>query len=239
MISKLFLWPRTVAFYLFIVLWTIIWSTLVILMVPFVPKHKSHSICVRIWAIVSINLCKVICGISWRVEGADNIPQNPCIIASNHQSPWETFFLQVLFSPQSTVIKEELLSIPFFGWAFKRLSPIPINRKDSRSAIQQVIEKGTESLAMNYWVLIFPEGTRHRWPRLGRINRGTAALARHAEADVLPLAHNAGRFWPADRWLKVPGEIVVKIGAPISSSDKSTLEMTNEIKEWLSSNLPH
>ncbi|MCL6268552.1 1-acyl-sn-glycerol-3-phosphate acyltransferase [Sansalvadorimonas sp. 2012CJ34-2] len=237
--KELLLWPRTILFYIVITLWTILWSILIITTVPFIPKHKCHPFFVRNWAIVSINLCRYICGITWRVEGVDNIPDKPCIIASNHQSPWETFFLQVLFSPQSTVIKEELLSIPFFGWAFKRLSPIPINRKDSRSAIQQVIEKGTDSLNENYWVLIFPEGTRHRWPKLGRINRGTAALARHSEACVLPLAHNAGRYWPADKWLKRPGEITVRIGPAISSTDKSTLELTNEIKDWLGTYLPH
>ena len=239
MIKNMFLWPRTILFYILISLWTILWSTLIIITVPFVPKHKSHSFFVRNWAVVTVNLCRIICGITWRVEGVDNIPDQPCIIASNHQSPWETFFLQVLFSPQSTVIKEELLSIPFFGWAFKRLSPIPINRKDSRSAIQQVMEKGTESLNNNYWVLIFPEGTRHRWPKLGRINRGTAALSRHSEASILPLAHNAGRYWPADKWLKKPGEIIVRIGPAISPEGKSTLELTNATKEWLTSNLPH
>ncbi len=137
------------------------------------------------------------------------------------------------------MIKKELFLIPFFGWAFKRLNPIAIDRKERRSALQQVMEKGKECLDDNYWVVIFPEGTRHKWPGTGRFTRGAASLALHAEVPVLPIAHNAGRYWPADRWLKTPGEITLRIGPVIESINKEMPDLTDDVRAWVVEHQPH
>ena len=231
-------WLRTILFYIVWVLWTFIWCTFVIFAVYFVPKYKRHAFVIRTYCVVSLFFSKSICGINWRVEGEENIPDEPCVVASNHQSPWETFLVQILFTPQSTVIKKELLAIPFFGWAYKKVNPIAIDRKDGRSALQQVIEKGKAALEDKHWVAIFPEGTRKRWPEVGRFTRGTASLASYAGVPVLPMAHNAGRCWPAHKWLKTPGEIVVRIGPPIESKDKEIPDLTDEVRAWVVANKP-
>ncbi|WP_165767224.1 lysophospholipid acyltransferase family protein [Parendozoicomonas haliclonae] len=202
------------------------------------PVRSRHPFFIKNFCVVSLFLCRWICGIRWKVEGLENVPDKACVVASNHQSPWETFFVQMLISPQSTVIKKELFSVPFFGWAFKRLNPIAIDRKERRSAMQQVMDKGKVCLDDDYGVVIFPEGTRHHWPEVGRFTRGAATLAQHANVPVLPIAHDAGRFWPTFTLKKTPGEITVRIGPVIDSQNKPIDQLTSEVRDWVVANHP-
>ena len=238
MITTCFNALRSFVFYVLWTLWTIPWCSLIILIVYFFPAHSRHGIFVKTWARVTMLLCRYIIGITVKVEGRENIPEHACVVASNHQSPLETFFLQVLFSPQSTVIKKELFYVPFFGWAFMTLNPIAINRKERRSAMQQVKEKGSKCLKDDYWVLIFPEGTRKPWPEIGKYTRGAVTLAKHAQVPVLPVVHNAGKFWPTDRWLKTPGEVVVRIGQPLDNPDDNSATITKQMRDWAIENNP-
>ncbi len=238
MIQTLFHWFRTLVFYVLWIGFAIPWCTMIVFVVYFAPKHSRHKLFIKPFCAVSVYLCKWICGISWTLEGKENVPEHSCVVASNHQSPWETFFLQMMFAPQRTVVKKELLSIPFFGWALKRLNPIAINRNDRRASLKQVKEQGAQALSDNYWVVIYPEGTRYAWPEIGRFTRGAASLAQHAKKPVLPIVHNAGRLWPAFSFLKRPGNIVIKIGPVISSQDKSIPALTDEVRNWVEANQP-
>ena len=105
---------------------------------------------------------KVLCGVNWNVRGIENIPSTPFVIAANHQSPWESFFLQTLFIPTSSIIKKEILMIPFFGWAIARLEPISINRKRKIEGLRKIIEIGGARIKEGYAILVFPEGTRKK-----------------------------------------------------------------------------
>ena len=89
-----------------------------------------------------LKVLNVLCGISWNKRGIENLPNTPFVIAANHQSPWESFFLQTLFIPTSSIMKKEILMIPFFGWAIARLKPISINRKMKIESLKRVIEMG-------------------------------------------------------------------------------------------------
>jgi 1-acyl-sn-glycerol-3-phosphate acyltransferase len=141
-------------------------------------------------------LTKVFLNIHVDVKGAENVPERPCVIVSNHQSTWETFFLSAYFEPLSQVLKRELLYVPFFGWAMAMLRPIAIDRDNPKAALKQVASKGDELLKDNVWVLIFPEGTRVPYGQIGKFSRSGSALAVNADLPVLPIAHNAGKFWP-------------------------------------------
>ena len=121
---------RSALFYLVLVISTIIWASLVIVIGPLLPFRKRYVFAITWWTRFITWALSVCCNISYRVEGLENIPPQACIIYSKHQSTWETFFLQTLFYPQATVIKQELLSIPFFGWGFSMVSPIAIDRSD-------------------------------------------------------------------------------------------------------------
>ncbi|MBF0779452.1 lysophospholipid acyltransferase family protein, partial [Streptococcus cuniculi] len=79
----------------------------------------------------------VFLGIRFEVKGAENVPDQPCVILSNHQSTWETFFLSAYFSPLSQVLKRELLYVPFFGWAMAMLRPIAMDRDNRWDRVSQ------------------------------------------------------------------------------------------------------
>ena len=236
-VANTFSFIRTIVFYFSLAVWTVFWAMLMILFIyPFRFKLR-HRIFVKTWAIVSVYLCRLICGIRWEVKGRENIPDTPCVIISNHQSTWETFFLQTLLTPQTQVIKQELLKVPFFGWAFKKIKPIAINRKDARQALQQVRDQGKAALEHNVWVLIFPEGTRTSPGEPGKFSRGGAGLAKAAKVDILPIAHNAGVFWPNDSWFKRPGTIQVEIGPVVRTEPLSVAEVNDATRNWIAGSL--
>ncbi len=228
---------RTAIFYLSLAVWTVTFPTLMLLIIWLIPFRSRHKLLVHTWSKVAIVLCRVICGVSWKVYGKENIPKRPCVIISNHQSTWETFFLQTLISPQIQVLKQELLSIPFFGWALRTTKPIAIDRKDPRGAMQKVRKQGKESLNKKLSVLIFPEGTRNPVGKLGKFSRGGASLACTSGVDILPIAHNAGKHWPNKDWIKKPGTIEVHIGEVITTEGKGPAEATNEARNWIAATL--
>ena len=223
---------RTILLYLALTVWTVCWSSFMLIALPLIPFRKRH-ILVKIWGHVTIALTRWIAGVKWKIKGKENIPDTPCVIVSNHQSSWETFFLQTLFTPQTQVIKKSLLNIPFFGWAFRLIKPIAIDRDDPRRSLQQIVEQGKQALEDNVWVLIFPEGTRVPNGKLGKFSRGGINLARKAERNILPVAHNAGSCWPNTSWIKRPGTITVHIGKEISIEDKTPAHLNNESRQWI------
>ncbi|MCY4473785.1 MAG: lysophospholipid acyltransferase family protein [Kistimonas sp.] len=228
---------RSFLFYVLWILYGVPWCLWVILAAPCTRSVQArHRYLAQPFCRMTVVLCRLCCGIRWALEGAEHITARPCVIVSNHQSPWETFFLQTLASPQTTVIKKELLQIPFFGWAFRVLDPIPIDRKEAHSSLQQVVKAGKKSLERNQWVMIFPEGSRHPWPETGRFNRGAAFTAQAAGAPVVPVVHDAGRYWPSGRWIKRPGTVRVKVGPALDSQASSAAELTQQLREWIQEN---
>ncbi|OED43435.1 glycerol acyltransferase [Endozoicomonas sp. (ex Bugula neritina AB1)] len=223
---------RTILFYIALATWTIGWSTFMLIALPLMPFRKRHRL-VKYWGHVAMFLCKYITGIRWEVKGRENIPKTPCVLISNHQSTWETFFFQTLITPQTQVIKKSLLSIPFFGWAFSLTKPIAINREDARKSLQQIALQGKEALEHGVWVLIFPEGTRNPNGSLGKFSRGGINLARKAECNILPIAHNAGSCWPNSSWIKKPGTIQIHIGEEITVANKTPAQITDESRSWI------
>ena len=223
---------RTLLFYLMLAVWTVGWSSLLLIALPLIRFRKRHAL-IKVWGIVAIYLCRLITGIRWEVTGRENIPDTPCVLVSNHQSTWETFFLQTLFSPQTQVVKKSLLGIPFFGWAFRLIKPIAIDRDNPRRSLQQIVEQGKLALEHKVWVLIFPEGTRNEHGKLGSFSRGGVNLARKSGCDILPIAHNAGCYWPNSSWVKKPGTIHIHIGCAISTEGKTPAEVNNESRQWI------
>lgn len=187
------------------------------------------------WARMMVKAAELLCGIRYRVVGRDNIPDEPCIILANHQSAWETFCFQLIFPPQVWVLKRELLWIPFFGWGLAMLAPIAIDRGSGARALRQTYEQGKDRLARGFWIVIFPEGTRTSPGELRPYQSGGAWLAKKTGAKVVPVAHDAGRCWPRNAWLKRPGTITVKIGAPIAPEAMSVDELGTQVERWIRS----
>lgn len=212
---------------------TVVWSVLVMLFSPAMPYRTRFNFAIGIYARVINRLLFLICQIEVDVIGRENIPENPCIIYSKHQSTWETFFLQTLFVPQCQVIKRELLMIPFFGWAFSLLAPIAIDRSKRREAMTQVLEQGEQRLNDGIWILIFPEGSRIPPGQRKPFTRGGATLAQATGRPLLPIAHNAGLHWPNNQFLKYPGKIRLVIGQPVPPQGVAVEQLTAQAEQWI------
>ncbi|MBB3169816.1 1-acyl-sn-glycerol-3-phosphate acyltransferase [Simiduia aestuariiviva] len=179
----------------------------------------------------------VTCGVQYELKGLEHLPKQPSVILANHQSAWETLVLQYLFQPASTVLKKELLNIPFFGWCLRAMEPIAIDRKNPREALRAVKKDGVDRLASGNHVLIFPEGTRKVPGKLGTFARSGADIACAGEYDVIPVAHNAGICWPAHQWIKRPGKVTLTVGPAITTANKNSKAVTEEARAWIAAQL--
>jgi 1-acyl-sn-glycerol-3-phosphate acyltransferase len=175
------------------------------------------------------------CGLRHMLRGEENIPAQPTIIFCKHESAWETLALQRYFTPQVWVIKRELLWIPFFGWGLATLRPIAIDRGSGRAGLEQILNQGRERLEDGCWVVIFPEGTRVAPGERRRYRQGGALLAESTRSPVLPVAHNAGDFWPRNSFIKYPGTIELRIGPLIDTTERSANEINRMAEDWIES----
>jgi 1-acyl-sn-glycerol-3-phosphate acyltransferase len=188
----------------------------------------------KIWVQTLLWAAKVCCGITHEVEGLENLPQDrAAIVLSNHQSAWETVAFRQFLPIHTTLLKRSLLWIPFGGWALATLKPIAIDRKNQREALKILMEQGTSALNEGLWVVVFPEGTRTAPGEDKRFSAGGAMLAHKTGYPVIPLAHNAGEVWPRYSFLKYPGVIKVKIGAPIEVEGKKAKEINELAENWV------
>jgi 1-acyl-sn-glycerol-3-phosphate acyltransferase len=216
---------RAVGFYIGYVIVTIIWGSLSVLVAWLFPFRFRFYFVIGCWTRMVLAWLRVCCGIRVRVNGRQHIPREPCIVFVKHESTWETLFIQTLFAPQATLVKRELLHIPFFGWAFRLLRPIAIDREDPRGALRTLINEGKARLDQGIWVALFPEGTRVPLGESRAFQIGGAALAESSGRPVLVVAHNAGQFWPAHRLGKRSGTIVVEVCAPIDTTGRRRKEI--------------
>ncbi|MCU7939475.1 MAG: 1-acyl-sn-glycerol-3-phosphate acyltransferase [gamma proteobacterium symbiont of Bathyaustriella thionipta] len=210
-------------------------TTIFLIVYPIPYKYRSRLI--SSWSRVTLSVLSFICGLKFEISGHENIPEKPCIIFCKHQSTWETMALQLLFTPQVWILKRELLWIPFFGWTLASMKSIAIDRSSSKKALKQVVEQGTQRLNEGNWVVIFPEGTRTRPGDKPNYKVGGAMLANQSKFDVLPIAHNAGEFWPKGQYVKKAGTIKMVIGPVIKSSELSTKEISRNAEQWIETTL--
>ncbi len=228
---------RTFFFYLLLSSSSFFWCILSVFVAPFLPFRARYRFVIQNWCRCAVWLAKVVVGIRYEIRGLENIPEQPCVILAKHQSTWETFFLSGFFEPLSQVVKRELLYVPFFGWAMAMLKPIAIDRSNPKAALKQLAKQGHERLGQGAWVLVFPEGTRIPPGQIGKFSRGGASLAVNANLPVLPIAHNAGEFWPKQGWSKTPGTIQVVIGPLMyaeGTGPRAIAELNDRAFAWVS-----
>jgi len=186
------------------------------------------------WCAIISWMTRVFCGLTYEVEGMENFdPNQPAVILSNHQSAWETLALRYILPPHSVVIKRELLYLPIWGWSLLTLKSIVINRKNQRASLRDLLEQGSRYLNEGLWVLIFPEGTRAPAREVLKFNIGGAMLAHKAGFPVVPVAHNAGDFWPRYSFFKYPGVIKLKIGPVIETQGRKASEINADAEKWI------
>ncbi|MDY6944296.1 MAG: lysophospholipid acyltransferase family protein [Pseudomonadota bacterium] len=207
-----------------------------VLLFGWLPSHKLYVIA-RSWGRLNLWLLAKLCDLTYTVEGRENIPPGAHVSMWKHSSAWETIAQAAVFPPQAWVLKHELMWIPLVGWAVKCLKPIAINRKAGATAVTQVIEQGKQRLQEGLWILIFPEGTRVAVGETRKYGVSGALLASKAGCKIIPVAHNAGYYWPRRGWIKKPGTIRVVIGPAIDAAGRDARELNEEVRTWIETTL--
>ena len=205
---------------------------LVVLSLGWLPSKKLYGVA-RSWARTNLWLLEKFCGLRHSVEGRENIPPGTHVSMWKHSSAWETIAQAAIFPAQSWVLKRELMWIPVVGWAVHCLKPIAIDRKAGAAAVSQVIEQGTQRLREGLWILIFPEGTRVAVGEARKYGVSGALLASRIGCKIIPVAHNAGYYWPRRGWVKKRGVIRVVIGPPIEAAGRDPRELNEEVRAWI------
>ena len=224
---------RSALFLLTYVVLTVLWGSLGVLVGWMLPYRQRFAFIIGTWTAMVLWAFEHLCQVQVEVEGREHLPATPCLVLARHESTWETLFLQQLFAPQATVIKKELLAIPFFGWAFSLLRPIAIDRKDGRGALKTLIREGRARFESGSWVVLFTDGTRRAPEEQPRFGRGGPALALAAKVPVLLVAHTAGHRWPARKWRKSPGKLRFGISPPFVADGGSSSAFTARLERWL------
>lgn len=232
MLTNLWHGLRSTFFYAGYFCVTIVMSTLFILVYPLVPDRARYVMATG-WCTFILGWLRICCGVRFSITGLENLPDEPVVILANHQSQWETILFYKLVFPVAPILKQELMNIPFWGWALRLQKPIAIDRSKPREAGKSLLIQGVDRIRRGFSIIIFPEGTRSRPGNMKRFSRGGARLAVAAGAPIVPIAHNAGICWPPRTFIKRPGHIKVTIGEPIVTVNGNDDELTATVESWI------
>jgi len=184
----------------------------IILALPtFALPRGAFMTLARSWARTSNLLLRVTAGVAVEYRGLEKIPPGAVLVASKHQSVWETFTLVTLFGDPAYVVKRELMWIPVFGWYIWKSDMIPVDRSARGGAMAGMIERARAELARGRQIIIFPEGTRTAPGAPPAYKQGIANLYAATGVPCVPVALNSGLFWPRRKFLRYPGTIVLEV----------------------------
>ena len=165
---------------------------------------------VRNWAKIILFLHRTIVGARLEVRGRENLPPGGTIVASKHQSMFETFALIPLLKNPTIVMKRQVRWWPIFGQYTIKTGMIHIDREGKTSALRQLAARAREEIDKGREIIIFPEGTRRAPGTPPDYQTGIALLYRTLNVPVVPVAVNSGLFWPRRKFLRYPGTIVLE-----------------------------
>jgi 1-acyl-sn-glycerol-3-phosphate acyltransferase len=200
---------RSVVFNLFFYLITVIYL-IAALPAVLLPRHAMLGVA-KVWGRTNLWLLRVICGVTVEWRGIEKIPKGPLLVASKHQSTWETFALISLFADPTFIVKRELFWVPVFGWYMWTADMIPIDRRGGPPAVAAMIQRAIRELGRGRQIIIFPEGTRRAVGAEPAYKFGVARLYAQTGAACLPIALNSGLVWPRRSLRRYPGVVRVEI----------------------------
>ena len=195
--------------------------------------YRPQYIIARTWGGLCTVGTAIFCFLSFKVTGTVKTPGQPVIVFAKHQSAFEIFELMRLLGPTSWVAKRELLRLPLFGWAFGLSKPICLDRSAGVSAVEQLVSQGKQALEAGRNVLIFPEGTRKAAGAEPNYRIGGALLAERSGYPILPVAHNAGEYWPRASFFVWPGRARMIFGPLIETQGKKAAAINREAQDWI------
>jgi len=199
---------RSILFYVLLALWTIFMGIICFpyLLVSYQYLRKP----VNIWIKGIFKLLQTICNITYEIRGRENIPSYAVIVASKHQSAFETFALFYHINNSIFIHKRQLFLIPIFGQYLKKINMISINRSEGTIAMRKMLKQTKQKIQQGKSIIIFPEGTRKKPGENPDYKTGIAGIYKNLETEVLPVAVNSGQFWPKNIIIKKSGKIIIK-----------------------------
>lgn len=181
------------------------------------------------WSHATLFLLRVIAGTKYEIRG--KLPEGPVLVASKHQSMWDTVVMTAILNRPAMVLKRELLWIPFYGWYAQKARMIAIDRGAASAAIRRLVAQGKAAIAEGRPIVIFPEGTRSAPGAKLEYKPGIAALYRQLGVACVPAAVNSGLFWARRGFARKPGTIVIEFLEPIPPGlDRKTFMETLETR---------
>lgn len=200
----------------------------------FWAPHRWKWAVAKAWAHGNLVMGRLLCGLDVTTEGSENIPDQPSVALIKHTTAMETYWQIAALPAQTWVLKKELVLIPLFGWGVGMvMKPITIDRKAGAAVVKDVIAQGRNRIERGLWVTIFPEGTRMPPGETKRYGVSGAAIAVETGCPVVPVAHNAGDFWPKRGLRKYPGKIKFCIGPPIDPAGRTAKEVNELAQAWI------
>ncbi len=227
---------RSLLYLLYLSVTTIFYATMMLL--TLILPLKWRYMIIRGYAWLQVTGLRYICGLHYRLEGMERLPDEPSIIFSKHQSTYETFVLLYELPHSAFVAKRELLWVPFFGWGVYALRYITIDRSAGRKVISQMIEQAEDRFSKGLWVTIFPEGTRKSPGEEPDYKPGGALMAAKTGRKVVPMVHNSGEFWPRHSLLKWPGVVTFRVGPAIETKGRSASKILADAKDYIEGEYP-
>lgn len=189
---------------------------LILLALPtFLLPRAALLAVARFWSRSSIWLLRVVCGTKVEYRGVEKIPSGPLIVASKHQSMWETFALVQFFDQPLYILKRELLWIPFFGWYLSKAGMIGIDRGSGGKSLLEMVRRARDAVKGGRQLIIFPEGTRTAVDAPPQYKNGVGLIYAGCNAPCIPVALNSGLFWPRRNFMRYPGTLVVEFLDPL------------------------
>jgi 1-acyl-sn-glycerol-3-phosphate acyltransferase len=198
-----------IAFYL------VLSAYLIVAMPTLLMPRSALLWLLKSWSSFNLTMLRVICGLDCEFRGLEKITAGPVLIASKHQSLWETFALITVLKDPTYVLKRELMWIPFFGWCARKAKMIPVDRGARSQALHSMVRRAREEVADGREIIIFPEGTRRAPGAEPQYKYGVAYLYHELGIPCVPVALNSGQFWPRRSLMRYPGVVRVEFLDPI------------------------
>jgi 1-acyl-sn-glycerol-3-phosphate acyltransferase len=198
-----------VLFYLLLVFW------IVVAIPTYLMPPSAFMGVAKAWARSSIWMMRLICNTKVEYRGLDKIPKGPLIVASKHQSMWETFALLQFFDRPLFIYKRELAWIPFFGWYLVKSRMIVVDRAGGMRSLMEMARRAPKEIRSGRQLIIFPEGTRRPVDAPPAYMTGVGQIYVNSGVACLPVALNSGLFWPRRNFMRYPGTLVVEFLDPL------------------------
>ena len=238
-------WLRTRFFELAILIWSLPFGVAILsfFQIRRFPVHVRWTL--RFWSTGFICAARWIVGVRYTIEGRENVPEHPVIFICNHQSYWESIAFTVLIPHLNIISKAEAMDIPVFGWGLRHAPMIPVHRNRRGSNLRRIVREAQKSLAEGRGILLFPEGTRVKPGQSRTFERSLELLYLKCNAQIVPVAHNAGLCWTEGFATKAAGLVTMRFYPPIAPGmDPKTVaqgieRLLNREKDALAAQAPH